>query len=373
MSRSRSPPTFPYLLLILILAFPSLSNTTITPSPILLPPLTGPYPIGLTHIEFVDPSRATNGSSPSLSSSSSPFRTLMLSVFYPTTPNPDPFSNPHSPSPPLAPQFPPLTSPRIDALLSLPAGTSARLLTRAYPHAPFPPPQTPTLLFSPGFGLARGLYTTLLSALAARGWTVVALDHPGDALAVEYPDGTVALPRPGWEAWPLPTADVEEALRENQGNRKIGVFGHSFGGAASVQMLADKPDLVAAAVDLDGYLYGPVVRDGVGTRKPVLVMGFPEHFATDDPDAAAPGWPALRGWRRDFTVAGTVHESFSDVPVLADLLGEEPVGAVGGARMVQIMEMYVDAFFRKFLLGADDESLLSGNSSTFPEVSLRRG
>ncbi|KAI1484567.1 hypothetical protein F5X96DRAFT_663738 [Biscogniauxia mediterranea] len=346
----------------------------------------------------------------------------MLSVYYPTatTTSPDPnSSSSSSPStilltPRLAPQFGPLTSPHIDTLLSLLPGTSARLTTRAhldarfYHHPPAPngSQAAALLLFSPGLGLARGLYSALLSSLAARGWVVVALDHPGDAVAVEHPDGTVALPRAGWDTWPLAPAARDAALRargrdlrvvgawalggglerlllrlgegegrcvvvgarKEGGRRRLGVFGHSFGGAAAVQMLSSSG--VVAAADLDGYLYGPVVRDG--TRKPVLVLGFPEHYATDDPDAAAPGWPALRGWRRDYTVAGAVHESFSDYPVLADLLGGEAVGAVSGTRMLQIMETYVDAFFRKFLLGVDDEGLLGGKCSAFPEVSLRR-
>ncbi|KAI0595595.1 hypothetical protein F4775DRAFT_604971 [Biscogniauxia sp. FL1348] len=399
-----------YLLFLLLLAPPCLgsrstrnssSSSTSTATPILLPPLTGPHPIGLTHIELVDPPSRTN---PHASA-----RALMLSVYYPITTPPNPNPNPTIPfPPPLAPQFGPLTAPHIDTLLSLPPGTSARLTTRAHLNAPlFPSPsqnESAVLLFSPGFGLARGLYSALLSSLAARGWLVVALDHPGDAAAVEYPDGTVALPQAGW---PLGAAAREQALGARVrdlgaagrwvrggglerlggpqcvvvawgrggggggGRTRLGVFGHSFGGAAAVQMLEEGEEVpVVAAADLDGYLYGPVVQRG--TRKPVLVLGFPEHCATDDPDAT-PGWPALRGWRRDFTVAGAVHESFSDYPVLADLLGGEAVGTVRGTRMVQIMETYVDAFFGKFLLGVDDdEGLMGGNCSAFPELSLRR-
>ncbi|KAI1638335.1 hypothetical protein F4809DRAFT_659868 [Biscogniauxia mediterranea] len=427
MAQAQKLITFSYLLILLLLtpaclgssSRSSSSSRSNTASPILLPPPTGPHPIGLTHIELVDPpSRSDPHASP---------RALMLSVYYPTTTTTSPDPNSSSSSPPstillaprLAPQFGPLTAPHIDALLSLAPGTSARLTTRAHLDARFSPPPppprngsqaaAPLLLFSPGLGLARGLYSALLSALAARGWVVVALDHPGDAAAVEHPDGTVALPRAGWDAWPLGRAARDAALRargrdlrvvgewalggglgkllgegeggrcvvvvaeEEEGGRRggarLGVFGHSFGGAAAVQMLSGEGVAAAAAADLDGYLYGPVVRDG--THKPVLVLGFPEHYATDDPDAA-PGWPALRGWRRDYTVAGAVHESFSDYPLLADLLGEEAVGAVGGTRMLQIMETYVDAFFRKFLLGVDDEGLLGGNCSAFPELSLRR-
>ncbi|KAI1499028.1 hypothetical protein F5X99DRAFT_391465 [Biscogniauxia marginata] len=382
---------------------------------IILPELTGPHTIGLTHLELIDASR----SDPFSPKAGSP-RDLMLTIFYPTAPS--------SSSSPLAPQFGPATASHIDAALSLRPGTAALLTTRAHLDAPplaSPSPPPAVLLFSHGFGFVRGLYSALLSELASYGWVAVAVDHPYDAGVVEYPDGRTAEAR-DW-SWPLSPAAREEALGARvrdllfvrewlsgaeagagegaRGGRRFGVdagwdvvdgvrgelklqcqgqsqesgtlnvsrvavLGHSFGGAAAVQALMNSSAAVAAA-DLDGYLYGPVVRSG--TEKPVLVLGFPEHFATDDPDAA-PGWPGLKGWKRDFTIAGTVHESYSDYSVFADLLGDQgpDAGTIRGRRMVEIIRTYIDAFFRKFVLGTDDEGLLDGNSSIFAGVSLRR-
>ena len=36
----------------------------------------------------------------------------------------------------------------------------------------------PVVLFSPGFGVERGLYTSLTEDLASHGYVVVAIDHP---------------------------------------------------------------------------------------------------------------------------------------------------------------------------------------------------
>ena len=51
-------------------------------------------------------------------------------------------------------------------------------------------------------------------------------------------------------------------------------------------------------------------------------------------------------------------------------------GKVKGRRMVNIMSTYVRTFFERFVLGVDDgdgsRGLLEGDSSTFPEVKLRR-
>ncbi len=380
---------------------------------ILLPELTGPHQVGLTHLEVVDESRAD----PFAPEPATP-RDLMVTLFYPIAAASTADSSDGSA---LAPQFAgPATASYIDALLRLPEGTAERLTTRArhYHHLDVhgvaavnnnnstESSPLPLILFSHGFGFTRGLYSALLSELASWGWAVAAVDHPHDAGIVEYPDGRAARRPEDW-TWPLDPGVRERALDARVrdllcvlarlGNASaaidtssVAALGHSFGGAAAVQMLRSS-GAVAAAADLDGFLYGPVVRHG--TRKPTLVLGFPEHLATDDPDAPAePGWPALRGWKADFTVAGAVHESFSDYPVLADVLGPDgpggdAYGTVGGRRMLRIMRTYVGAFFARFVLGLDDDDdddgggggggggeggLLDGNTSAFPEVRLRR-
>ena len=52
----------------------------------------------------------------------------------------------------------------------------------------------PVVLFSPGFGVERGLYASLTEDLASHGYVVVAIDHPGDAEIVEFPDGHLVVP-----------------------------------------------------------------------------------------------------------------------------------------------------------------------------------
>ncbi|KAI2627908.1 hypothetical protein GGS26DRAFT_123005 [Hypomontagnella submonticulosa] len=366
---------------------------------ILLPELTGPHKVGLRNLELVDHGRVDP-----FSPSGSP-RDLGVTLFYPTK---EEFSK-HLP---LAPQFAPAVASHVDDVLSLTPGTAASLTTRAHLDAPLTAEvaSAPVMLFSHGFGFTRGLYTALLQDLASCGWVVAAVDHPYDAGMVEYPDGRV-VPAQNW-SWPLDPPVRELALdtrvadllfvlkqlggaMEADGRRgglylqedaegiyenhtlkamfntsRVVALGHSFGGATAVEALLNS-SAVVAATDLDGFLYGPVVR--VGTDKPTLVLGFPEHYATDDP-TATPGWPALHGWRRDFTVAGTVHESYSDYSIFADILGTEgpEAGTISGERMIQIQRTYINAFFSNFLSGIDDNGFLSKNDTQFPEVSLRR-
>ena len=52
--------------------------------------------------------------------------------------------------------------------------------------------QFPVVLFSPGLGNSRLIYSAMTQALASKGYIVVSIDHPFDADIVEFPDGSTA-------------------------------------------------------------------------------------------------------------------------------------------------------------------------------------
>jgi hypothetical protein len=52
-------------------------------------------------------------------------------------------------------------------------------------------PRFPLVLFSPGLGESRLLYSATAKSIAAQGYVVVTIDHPYDAEVVEFPDGSV--------------------------------------------------------------------------------------------------------------------------------------------------------------------------------------
>lgn len=49
----------------------------------------------------------------------------------------------------------------------------------------------PVVIFSPGFTVSRLLYGAQAQSLASHGYTVITVDHPYDATAVEFPNGDV--------------------------------------------------------------------------------------------------------------------------------------------------------------------------------------
>ena len=147
------------------------------------------------------------------------------------------------------------------------------------------------VLYSPGFGGTRDSGTILVEQLVSRGYIVATIDHTHDATVVEFPDGRVetrAIPEtPGAieQAVAVRVADTRfvlntltalnaganpdaehrnlpAGLRGAMRMSSLGMFGHSLGGAtAAAAMLEDQR--IAAGVNLDGSLVGPVVDAGL--------------------------------------------------------------------------------------------------------------
>jgi hypothetical protein len=91
---------------------------------------------------------------------------------------------------------------------------------------------------------------------------------------------------------------------------RVGMFGHSFGGATAAAVLAADPRF-AAGINLDGFIIGPVARQGLS--KPFLIVGSSYH----EPGEQDPSWstflPRLTGWHRWFRVNDAGHYRFIDL------------------------------------------------------------
>ncbi|MES2306562.1 MAG: alpha/beta fold hydrolase [Gemmatimonadota bacterium] len=139
----------------------------------------------------------------------------------------------------------------------------------------------PVVIFSPGYGAPRAVYTGLVTRLASRGFVVLVLDHPFESGVTQLPNGKVVGTQenfaPGQrdrtrymaDQQLVRTADIrfviDQIARPDvlsptlRGGRietsKVAVIGHSFGGAVSAMVLSDDPRVVAAA-NIDGTPYG---------------------------------------------------------------------------------------------------------------------
>ncbi|GII05356.1 lipase [Planobispora takensis] len=365
----------------------------VKPVRLTLPEPTGPYRIGTLALHLVDHSRRDPWKP------AKPARELMVQLWYPARSVAG-----HARAPWLSAGVAALQ------LRGLPAGTVR--LPDSHGHLGAPVERSRggrvVVLFSHGFGADRASGTALVEDLASHGYVVAAIDHTYDAGAVEFPDRRVethaaSSPPPNFDDPQDPVATKAVAARQadvrfvldrlgalNRGRdvppgahalpkglkgafdlSRVGVFGHSLGGATSAAaMHADAR--IRAGANLDGGMFGPVLRAGLD--RPFLLIGSAGHGRDNDRSWAAL-WPRLRGWRLQLQLQGSAHSSFTDLQVLLrqHSLGlppeqvEEMIGTIDGPRSVLIQRTYLRAFFDRHLLGSPGR-LLAGPSSRWPEM-----
>lgn len=240
--------------------------------------------------------------------------------------------------------------------------------------------------------MPRTTLTALAVDVAARGYVVAAVDHAYESVGTEFPGGRVppcvACDRVGVDVDEATVvrgraADLSFVIDELTGRRstgalarlidpgRIGVAGHSIGGAAALAtMAADRR--VRAGVNLDGGFFVPDAGHRIGGR-PFMMVGAE---AVHGPGNTAGDWAAtydrLHGWKRWLTVSGAGHFSFTDIPWLAEQLGlPDPQVPLPGERGWYITRDYVGAFFDLHLRGLP-QPLLHGPTSSHPEVGFHR-
>lgn len=253
----------------------------------------------------------------------------------------------------------------------------------------------PTLVFGPGGGVNAFLYTSLLSELASQGFTILAIDHPGEAPYLPLPYNNSGVT--GWDIY-MPYSDelIQQiyefrladmlALLANDGfpalvqetnayfnTEKYGVFGHSQGAAQGTGAMG-RLDSIVAGFNIDGGLFGDSVNASLHGRPYFMVMN-PTHEAQDQTwNDFVPRYAAEGGWLDWTTVVGSAHLAFSDISLWVELLPKLPnstdqikLGNVTGSRADEFLKTYVGAFW-KWVAGEGYDEVLEGPSEAWPEV-----
>ncbi len=183
------------------------------------------------------------------------------------------------------------------------------LLTRDYSKvhghsfrdaSPAPQPAAfPVVIMRAGASAPVVNYSTLAEDLASHGYVVVGFDAPYRTIQVAFPDGRVIVRRPEnnpelfdgrdldiladklLAAWCADTAFVLGRLAQWNASdpsgrfagrldmTRVGVFGHSFGGATAAQFCSEDSRCMAG-IDIDGALFGKVIETGI--QKPFLFL-----------------------------------------------------------------------------------------------------
>ncbi|KAN0093913.1 PAF acetylhydrolase family protein [Hyaloscypha variabilis] len=351
------------------------------------PPPTGPYNTTLLITELTDEARLDP-----FAPTKQP-RRLMISVFHPISPA--------ECSPHLVPDFDPITAAFEDAALApygVQPGTFELLdlqvcQSRANPRHLATTQSHPLILFSTELDGTRLWYNAMAQQLASAGYTVVTIDHPYDASIVTFPDNsTILAVNISTEAQVLLDLDtrvqdvsfVLDQFSEPSTAAKIipglpcaldvahtGIIGHSLGGATAATAILRDPRFVAG-INLDGSFWGDVIEKGLD--KPFLMFA---HEGKIDPTWESI-WPNLKSWKRELMLAGSQHNTFTDLPDIVDVLGvggslppeaTDMLGTIDGARAFEVITTYVEAFFN-FVMTGKDSTLLDKPSEDFPEVTF---
>ncbi|MFF0163231.1 alpha/beta hydrolase family protein [Streptomyces sp. NPDC005263] len=385
MTRSRRLATAATAVLALTLTLPlagaasattanSTASTASVSASAQLPRPTGPYAVGRDSLHLVDADR------PDPWVPAAGARQLMVSMYYPAR---------RGTAGPTAPY---MTTEEARLLLELrapdvtvPPEVISGVRTWSHPGARPLGGRFPLLVLSPGFTFPRATLTGLAEDLASRGYVVALVDHPYENAGTTLPDGTTLpcaicdkLPELGLRAVAESRAvDVSFVLDRLTGRhpawrharmidpRRIGMAGHSIGGASAVATMA-ADSRVRAGANMDGTMFAPVPGNGLDGR-PFLMFGAKDR-TTDK--TWNEGWAHLDGWKRWLTVEGADHGSFTDVPLLAELVGIPDTASLPFERGEALTRAYLAAFFDQQLKGIA-QPLLDGPSPDNPEVSVR--
>ncbi|AEY66833.1 isoform II [Clostridium sp. BNL1100] len=275
---------FSFLYLVIAVAFPTLLPVFSLEKP------TGPYLVGTVTYDWIDENRLEEATK-----DPDDKRELMVQVWYPAE------NSDNMKRAPYIKDFSEISK-GIEKSNGIPSVLFSHLKyveSNSYSNAKLSGKQQkyPLLIFSHGFGLFRNANTFQVEELASQGYIVVGIDHTYDAMATVFSNGRVAQysndnvkmlnedieKMDGHnEIWVKDVQFVLDKIEEiNKKDPldhfsgridldKVGMFGHSYGGATAGQIVM-RDSRVKAGINMDGAFAGsPFSEKSLG--KPFMVM-----------------------------------------------------------------------------------------------------
>jgi dienelactone hydrolase len=363
-----------------------------------LPSPTGPFAVGRTTYIWSDAAQ------PELMGSPGAKRVLFAWIWYP--------AGSRQPSQTMADYLPAPWRMAVEhqrsVLFTLLSRDLSRVRTHSIRDVELSPQQRsyPVVFMRAGLsGLVTG-YTSLAEDLASDGYVVVGFDAPYRSSVVVFPGGKVIARAPqnnldvfsGPEQEQLATklvqawsADMSFALDQlEQLNtsdpsgrflgrldmQRVGVFGHSLGGATALQFCHDD-SRCKAGIDVDGSPLGSVIAEGI--TQPFMFLWSDHGREWSDAEGRQIEahfrsiYDRLPSDRRlQIMIRGSNHYGFSDdgamlkSPLLMRVLRALGIVRLDGRRQIAVTNHYIGTFFDVYLKGAPTAELK--NQSGYPEI-----
>jgi predicted dienelactone hydrolase len=374
-----------------------------------LPTPTGPFAVGRAIYDWAD-----DATPDTLAPVPGTKRELLVWIWYPAAGPPGAAVDDYLPAQVRAPARP-VVSPLKFRLLSRVFGLLTRDISRVHTHSTRNSDVSaqqrsyPVVIMRAGASLEVWNYSTLAEDLASHGYVVVGFDAPYRTGTVVFPDGRVmrripendpelCLEQTGKErdrcadrlltAWTADSAFVLDRLEQLNASdasvkfkgrldmMRVGVFGHSFGGAAAA-LFCQEDSRCKAGVDVDGAPHGSVIQAGINRPFMFLLSG---HGHESDPEVTQI-WSDIQSiydrlpadGRALIEIRGANHFLFSDDGALLKshivmrtlrLLG---IVGIDGRRQLAVTAYCLHTFFDSYLMGTS-VSKLRISSPLYPEI-----
>jgi platelet-activating factor acetylhydrolase isoform II len=354
-----------------------------------LPLPSGRFAVGRVAYDWIDPARPQEADSKAR-------REIMVYVWYPAAP----------PNPPVvAPYFP--DAKKIDQSAygevervrwgkAWPVIVSGNVSSHAYENAPVASGDLsfPLIIFSPDYWVEPFIYTRQIELLVSRGYIVAAIQHPYPSGASAVADKVIIPAFDEFDWWHRPwqisleylewederidawAADIrftlDQMTRLNKAPqqqapfasridlRGVGVLGHAFGGVAAARA-CELDQRINACLNQDGIMLdGPIhsYADGRAPSQAFMFLhglsGLDGGFRTEFYRVINDDLRKCRGITYEIEVRDRIHLAFSDRALL-QAAGNPREAAI--LRSEPIIDFYTNAFFDKFLNGAENTLL----------------
>jgi len=271
----------------------------------------------------------------------------------------------------------------------------------------------PVLIFSHSLNGTKNQNTFEIEQLVSHGYIVVGIDHTYRSTISVFPDGRVVpfVPQESNtidyldqinEEWvedakfvldqveKLAKNDPDHRFTDRMDLERIGMFGHSFGGATTTQMLMTD-SRIKAAINMDGGLYGKLRIPADGLKKPFLMMSADGTLAgtthMSDEEIASQGTTRMdldkffkdtfarqasvaAGGNYWMTLKNMKHMGFSDMYLISPVF--EKSEGVDVHRVHQLINAYSLDFFDHYLKQRP-LTLLDQTIGDHPDFTLQKG
>jgi dienelactone hydrolase len=256
----------------------------------------------------------------------------------------------------------------------------------------------PVVIYSHGWNGSRQVAANQCERLASEGFIVLAPDHTHGAFGTRFPDGRVLLNRPSamppdepadarqagieklvdmyagdlvtvLDMLPQLDTEIDNPVRGHYDLSNVGLFGHSTGGGAVVEVRATDKRL-RAVVGLDPWVepVSPDLRTAAIDTPFVSIRceDWVQHRKVNNAILATM-LAQMPGEKRDLYIEGTKHADFVLLPMLsplASVLGQ--TGSIEAARGLRVVEDYLVSYFTHYLKDATQPAF--PDSARYPEV-----